>query len=153
MTRHGLRGRVSGKETPLKAVWPAAGQKGVLTGEEQRSRTSSSTSEPTETMSEPDEEELKKQRPLMKEEDLKGAKDKLGLRGEVKSKTFEVMEECVSIMYQGVEGIWQCELQEAPPSGWSKNKRAGKVAPSVFSSLRSGGETALSKPPTRVIRK
>ncbi|KAI1892744.1 hypothetical protein AGOR_G00136690 [Albula goreensis] len=77
-------------------------------------------------MSEPDEEELKKQRPLMKEEDLKGAKDKLGLRGEVKSKTFEVMEEC---------------------------ERAGKVAPSVFSSLRSGGETALSKPPTRVIRK
>ena len=30
----------------------------------------------------------------MKEEDLKGARSKLGLRGEVKSKTYEVMIEC-----------------------------------------------------------
>lgn len=30
----------------------------------------------------------------MKEEDLKGARSKLGLRGEVKSKTYEVMVEC-----------------------------------------------------------
>ncbi|MBN3301200.1 MSTN1 protein, partial [Amia calva] len=36
----------------------------------------------------------KKKRPVMKEEDLKGAKDKLGLRGEVRSKTYEVMKEC-----------------------------------------------------------
>ncbi|KAJ8265365.1 hypothetical protein COCON_G00144640 [Conger conger] len=75
-------------------------------------------------MSEPNEEE--QQRPVMKEEDLKGAKDQLGQRGEVKSKTFEVMEEC---------------------------ERVGKVAPSVFSGLRSGGETALNKPPARVLRK
>ena len=30
----------------------------------------------------------------MKEEDLKGARSKLGLKGEVKSKTYEVMVEC-----------------------------------------------------------
>ena len=36
----------------------------------------------------------KKKRPVMKEEDLKGARSKLGLRGEVKSKTYEVMVEC-----------------------------------------------------------
>lgn len=74
-------------------------------------------------MSEPSEEE---QRPVMKEEDLKNAKDKLGMGGEVKSKTFEVMEEC---------------------------ERVGKVAPSVFSGLRSGGETALKNPQPRVLRK
>uniref|UniRef100_A0A0E9X0M8 Musculoskeletal embryonic nuclear protein 1 n=2 Tax=Anguilla anguilla TaxID=7936 RepID=A0A0E9X0M8_ANGAN len=62
----------------------------------------------------------------MNEEDLKGARDKLGMGGEVKSKTFEVMEEC---------------------------ERVGKVAPSVFSGLRSGAETALNKPPARVLRK
>ncbi|KAJ8370553.1 hypothetical protein SKAU_G00105810 [Synaphobranchus kaupii] len=77
-------------------------------------------------MAEPNEEELNKQRPEVKEEDLKGAKDKLGLQGEVKGKTFEVMEEC---------------------------ERAGKAAPSVFSGLRSGAETALNKPPARVLRK
>ncbi|KAJ3601912.1 hypothetical protein NHX12_029673 [Muraenolepis orangiensis] len=63
--------------------------------------------------------EVKKKRPAMKVEDLKGARGKLGLRGEVKSKTYEVMAEC---------------------------ERAGKVAPSVFSSVRSGSETALEKP-------
>ena len=36
----------------------------------------------------------KKKRPVMKEEDLKGARSKLGLKGEVKSKTYEVMVEC-----------------------------------------------------------
>ncbi|KPP66972.1 hypothetical protein Z043_114480 [Scleropages formosus] len=38
----------------------------------------------------------KKKRPVMKEEDLKGARSKLGLKGEVKSKTYEVMVECGS---------------------------------------------------------
>ncbi|KAM3878571.1 store-operated calcium entry regulator STIMATE [Diretmus argenteus] len=61
----------------------------------------------------------KKKRPAMKEEDLKGARSKLGLKGEVKSKTYEVMVEC---------------------------ERTGKVAPSVFSAVRSGAETALEKP-------
>ncbi|KAM9361559.1 musculoskeletal embryonic nuclear protein 1b [Symphorus nematophorus] len=61
----------------------------------------------------------KKKRPPMKEEDLKGARSKLGLKGEVKSKTYEVMVEC---------------------------ERMGKVAPSVFSGVRSGTETALNKP-------
>lgn len=60
----------------------------------------------------------KKKRPPMKEEDLKGARSKLGLKGEVKSKTYEVMMEC---------------------------ERMGKVAPSVFSGVRSGTETALDK--------
>uniref|UniRef100_A0A3Q3IP14 Musculoskeletal embryonic nuclear protein 1 n=1 Tax=Monopterus albus TaxID=43700 RepID=A0A3Q3IP14_MONAL len=61
----------------------------------------------------------KKKRPPMKEEDLKGARSKLGLKGEVKSKTYEVMVEC---------------------------ERMGKVAPSVFSGVRTGTETALDKP-------
>ncbi|XP_030230121.1 musculoskeletal embryonic nuclear protein 1 isoform X2 [Gadus morhua] len=70
------------------------------------------------TMSQPGEVK-KKKRPVMKEEDLKGARSKLGLRGEVKSKTYEVMVEC---------------------------ERMGKVAPSVFSGVRSGSETVLEKP-------
>nr|ACI68392.1 Musculoskeletal embryonic nuclear protein 1 [Salmo salar]ADM15995.1 Musculoskeletal embryonic nuclear protein 1 [Salmo salar] len=61
----------------------------------------------------------KKKRPVMKEEDLKGARSKLGLKGEPKSKTYEVMVEC---------------------------ERMGKVAPSVFSGVKSGGETVLEKP-------
>ncbi|XP_061687268.1 musculoskeletal embryonic nuclear protein 1b [Syngnathoides biaculeatus] len=61
----------------------------------------------------------KKKRPPMKEEDLKGARSKLGLKGEVKSKTYEVMAEC---------------------------ERMGKVAPSVFSNVRTGTETSLGKP-------
>uniref|UniRef100_A0A3Q1IX59 Musculoskeletal embryonic nuclear protein 1 n=1 Tax=Anabas testudineus TaxID=64144 RepID=A0A3Q1IX59_ANATE len=61
----------------------------------------------------------KKKRPPVKEEDLKGARSKLGLKGEVKSKTYEVMMEC---------------------------ERMGKVAPSVFSGVRMGTETALDKP-------
>ncbi|KAK6319032.1 hypothetical protein J4Q44_G00102430 [Coregonus suidteri] len=69
------------------------------------------------TMSQPG--EVKKKRPVMKEEDLKGALTKLGLKGEPKSKTYEVMVEC---------------------------ERMGKVAPSVFSGVKSGGETVLEKP-------
>ncbi|TRY65791.1 hypothetical protein DNTS_014259 [Danionella cerebrum] len=61
----------------------------------------------------------KKKRPVVKEEDLKGARSKLGLKGEVKSKTYEVMVEC---------------------------ERMGKVAPSVFSGARSGNETVIEKP-------
>lgn len=38
--------------------------------------------------------EMKKKRPPVKVEDLKGARSKLGLKGEVKSKTYEVMVEC-----------------------------------------------------------
>ncbi|XP_045079792.1 musculoskeletal embryonic nuclear protein 1-like [Coregonus clupeaformis] len=45
------------------------------------------------TMSQPGEVK-KKKRPVMKEEDLKGARSKLGLKGEPKSKTYEVMVEC-----------------------------------------------------------
>ncbi|XP_047439655.1 store-operated calcium entry regulator STIMATE [Mugil cephalus] len=61
----------------------------------------------------------KKKRPPMKAEDLKGARSKLGLKGEVKSKTYEVMVEC---------------------------ERMGKVAPSVFSGVRTGTETAFDQP-------
>ncbi|KAM6947067.1 store-operated calcium entry regulator STIMATE isoform 1-T3 [Lycodopsis pacificus] len=68
----------------------------------------------------PPAEMKKKKRPPMKEEDLKGARSKLGLKGEVKSKTYEVMVEC---------------------------ERMGKVAPSVFSGVRTGTETALGTPP------
>ncbi|XP_051985687.1 musculoskeletal embryonic nuclear protein 1a isoform X2 [Xyrauchen texanus] len=57
-------------------------------------------------------------RPLVKAEDLTGAKDNLHSGTEVKSKTFEVMQEC---------------------------ERAGTVAPSIFSKVRSGSETAFDK--------
>uniref|UniRef100_A0A671QRZ4 Musculoskeletal embryonic nuclear protein 1 n=1 Tax=Sinocyclocheilus anshuiensis TaxID=1608454 RepID=A0A671QRZ4_9TELE len=64
-----------------------------------------------------EEEEVK--RPEVKAEDLIGARDKLASGTEVKSKTFEVLQEC---------------------------ERAGKVAPSIFSKARSGSETAFNKP-------
>ncbi|XP_062853980.1 musculoskeletal embryonic nuclear protein 1a isoform X2 [Trichomycterus rosablanca] len=64
-------------------------------------------------------EEEKTKRPEVRDEDLVEAKDKLAFGTTVKSKTFEVMEEC---------------------------ERAGKVAPSVFSKARSGGETVFNKP-------
>ncbi|XP_007563407.1 store-operated calcium entry regulator STIMATE isoform X3 [Poecilia formosa] len=67
----------------------------------------------------PSGEVKKKKRPPIKEEDLKGARSKLGLKGEVKSKTYEVMVEC---------------------------ERMGKVAPSVFSGVRTGTETVLAQP-------
>ncbi|TRY54974.1 hypothetical protein DNTS_020731 [Danionella cerebrum] len=58
-------------------------------------------------------------KPEVKAEDLIEARDSLAFGTEVKSKTFEVMQEC---------------------------ERAGKAAPSVFSTVRSGSETALTKP-------
>ncbi|XP_063071283.1 musculoskeletal embryonic nuclear protein 1a [Engraulis encrasicolus] len=60
------------------------------------------------------------QRPEVREEDLLEARDQLSEKKEVKSKTFEVMEEC---------------------------ERAGKAAPSVFSKNRSGKETAFNSKP------
>ncbi|XP_056316264.1 musculoskeletal embryonic nuclear protein 1a isoform X2 [Danio aesculapii] len=71
-------------------------------------------------MSQSEQEEVK--RPEVKTEDLIGARDKLASGTEVKSKTFEVMQEC---------------------------ERAGKAAPSVFSKVRSGSETAFNKPTKR----
>ncbi|XP_076123900.1 musculoskeletal embryonic nuclear protein 1a [Alosa pseudoharengus] len=59
------------------------------------------------------------QRPEVREEDLLEARNQLAEKKEVKSKTFEVMEEC---------------------------ERAGKAAPSVFSKARAGTETAFNKP-------
>ncbi|XP_043934844.1 musculoskeletal embryonic nuclear protein 1 [Protopterus annectens] len=61
----------------------------------------------------------KKKRPVMKEEDLKGARNRLGPGKETKSKTYQVLKEC---------------------------EQAGTVAPSVFSGDRTGGETVFSKP-------
>uniref|UniRef100_A0A8C5WJT2 Musculoskeletal embryonic nuclear protein 1 n=1 Tax=Leptobrachium leishanense TaxID=445787 RepID=A0A8C5WJT2_9ANUR len=62
---------------------------------------------------------VKKKRPVMKEEDLKGAKDKLNRQTPIKSKTYKVMKDC---------------------------EQAGSAAPSVFSQTRTGGETAFEKP-------
>ncbi|XP_026863632.2 protein RFT1 homolog isoform X1 [Electrophorus electricus] len=67
-------------------------------------------------------EDEKVKRPEMREEDLIQARDKLASGTQVKSKTFEVMEEC---------------------------ERIGKVAPSVFSNVRSGAETVFNKPSRR----
>ncbi|KAI4892753.1 hypothetical protein NFI96_032314 [Prochilodus magdalenae] len=66
-----------------------------------------------------EEEEGKMKRPEVRDEDLIQAKDKLASGTEVKSKTFQVMQQC---------------------------EQVGKVAPSVFSNARSGGETAFNKP-------
>ncbi|XP_066520620.1 musculoskeletal embryonic nuclear protein 1a [Hoplias malabaricus] len=66
-----------------------------------------------------EEEEGKMKRPEVRDEDLIQARDNLASGTEVKSKTFQVMEEC---------------------------ERVGKVAPSVFSNVRSGGETVFNKP-------
>ncbi|XP_075997155.1 musculoskeletal embryonic nuclear protein 1a [Genypterus blacodes] len=76
-------------------------------------------------MSQPGQEE-EEQRPEVTAEELIGAKDKLGSSGPAKSKTFEVMEEC---------------------------EKVGKTAPSVFSGVRSGGETALNTRSAKPIRK
>ncbi|XP_036426792.1 musculoskeletal embryonic nuclear protein 1a isoform X2 [Colossoma macropomum] len=70
-------------------------------------------------MSQEEEEEGKVKRPEVRDEDLIQAREKLASGTEVKSKTFQVMEEC---------------------------ERVGKVAPSVFSNVRSGGETVFNKP-------
>ncbi|XP_061641657.1 musculoskeletal embryonic nuclear protein 1a [Phyllopteryx taeniolatus] len=74
-------------------------------------------------MSQPQEEV---QRPAVSQEELAETKNRLGGSGPVKSKTFEVMEEC---------------------------EKMGKTAPSVFSGLRSGGETALNTRSARPARK
>ncbi|XP_056380049.1 store-operated calcium entry regulator STIMATE isoform X1 [Hyla sarda] len=68
--------------------------------------------------SESEEAPIKKKRPKVKEEDLKGAKDKLGKQTPIKSKTYQVMKEC---------------------------EQAGCPAPSVFSQVRTGTETAFDK--------
>ncbi|KAM4741263.1 musculoskeletal embryonic nuclear protein 1a [Anableps anableps] len=78
------------------------------------------------TMSQPTQEDEQTQRPVVREEDLTEAKTKLGGGGAVKSKTFEVMEEC---------------------------EKMGKAAPSVFSGARSGGETAFNTRSARQVRK
>ncbi|KAM4022017.1 musculoskeletal embryonic nuclear protein 1-like isoform 2-T3 [Anomaloglossus baeobatrachus] len=70
-------------------------------------------------MSQPQDAPIKKKRPKVKEEDLKGAKDKLGKQTPIKSKTYQVMKEC---------------------------EQAGCSAPSVFSQVRTGTETAFEKP-------
>uniref|UniRef100_H2ZYI6 Musculoskeletal embryonic nuclear protein 1 n=1 Tax=Latimeria chalumnae TaxID=7897 RepID=H2ZYI6_LATCH len=62
---------------------------------------------------------IKKKRPVMKEEDIKGARSKLGTKTEVRSKTYQVLQEC---------------------------EQAGSVAPSVFSANRTGQETVFDKP-------
>ncbi|XP_020502512.1 musculoskeletal embryonic nuclear protein 1a [Labrus bergylta] len=68
-------------------------------------------------MSQLGQEDEPMQRPEMREEDLTEGKNKLGLSGPAKSKTFEVMEDC---------------------------EKMGKAAPSVFSRGKSGAETALN---------
>ncbi|KAB0396552.1 hypothetical protein E2I00_008011, partial [Balaenoptera physalus] len=62
------------------------------------------------------EDPIKKKRPPVKEEDLKGARGKLTKNQEIKSKTYQVMREC---------------------------EQAGSAAPSVFSLARTGTETGL----------
>ncbi|XP_069499643.1 store-operated calcium entry regulator STIMATE isoform X2 [Ambystoma mexicanum] len=70
-------------------------------------------------MSQPQAAPVKKKRPPVKEEDLKGAKNKLSANQEIKSKTYQVMKEC---------------------------EKSGSTAPSVFSRDRTGGETVFDKP-------
>lgn len=77
-------------------------------------------------MSQLGEQEDELQRPEVREEDLVETKNKLGLSGPAKSKTFEVMEEC---------------------------EKMGKTAPSVFSKARSGAETVLNSRSTRPLKK
>ncbi|AWP02916.1 putative musculoskeletal embryonic nuclear protein 1 [Scophthalmus maximus] len=66
------------------------------------------------------------QRPEVRGEDVTEAKGKLGTGGPAKSKTFEVMEEC---------------------------EKEGKTAPSVFSGVRSGAETAFNARSAKPVRK
>ncbi|XP_072928043.1 musculoskeletal embryonic nuclear protein 1-like [Hemitrygon akajei] len=61
---------------------------------------------------------VKKKRPPMKEEDIKGARNKLASKQAVKSKTYQVMRQC---------------------------EQEGMVAPSVFSAARTGQETVFTK--------
>lgn len=62
---------------------------------------------------------IKKKRPPVKEEDLKGARGNLAKNQAIKSKTYQVMQEC---------------------------EQAGSAAPSVFSRTRTGTETVFEKP-------
>ncbi|XP_020652329.1 musculoskeletal embryonic nuclear protein 1 isoform X1 [Pogona vitticeps] len=62
---------------------------------------------------------VKKKRPPVKEEDLKGAKGKLSSNQPIKSKTYQVMKQC---------------------------EQAGSAAPSVFSRDRTGDETVFDRP-------
>ncbi|XP_030914042.1 musculoskeletal embryonic nuclear protein 1 isoform X1 [Geospiza fortis] len=62
---------------------------------------------------------VKKKRPPVKEEDLKGARGNLTKNQEIKSKTYQVMRQC---------------------------EQMGSAAPSVFSGARTGGETVFEKP-------
>ncbi|XP_009580246.1 PREDICTED: musculoskeletal embryonic nuclear protein 1 [Fulmarus glacialis] len=62
---------------------------------------------------------VKKKRPPVKEEDLKGARGNLSKNQEIKSKTYQVMKQC---------------------------EQMGSAAPSVFSRDRTGGETVFEKP-------
>ncbi|XP_039932390.1 musculoskeletal embryonic nuclear protein 1 [Hirundo rustica] len=62
---------------------------------------------------------VKKKRPPVKEEDLKGARGNLAKNQEIKSKTYQVMRQC---------------------------EQMGTAAPSVFSRARTGGETVFEKP-------
>uniref|UniRef100_A0A8C3F217 Musculoskeletal embryonic nuclear protein 1 n=1 Tax=Corvus moneduloides TaxID=1196302 RepID=A0A8C3F217_CORMO len=62
---------------------------------------------------------VKKKRPPVKEEDLKGARGNLTKNQEIKSKTYQVMRQC---------------------------EQMGCAAPSIFSRARTGGETVFEKP-------
>ncbi|XP_045153558.1 musculoskeletal embryonic nuclear protein 1 [Echinops telfairi] len=62
---------------------------------------------------------IKKKRPPVREEDLKGARGNLGKNQEIRSKTYQVMRAC---------------------------EQAGSTAPSVFSGSRTGTETVFEKP-------
>ncbi|XP_042679739.1 store-operated calcium entry regulator STIMATE-like [Centrocercus urophasianus] len=67
-------------------------------------------------MSQP--EPVKKKRPPVKEEDLKGARGNLSKNQEIKSKTYQVMKQC---------------------------EQMGTAAPSIFSRARTGDETVFEK--------
>ncbi|CAN0041388.1 musculoskeletal embryonic nuclear protein 1 [Lethenteron reissneri] len=63
----------------------------------------------------------KKKRPVVKEEDLQGARSRLGKNAEPRQMTYRVMAEC---------------------------EKAGMAAPSVFSGARTGKETVFTPPPS-----
>ncbi|KAG8436266.1 hypothetical protein GDO86_007389 [Hymenochirus boettgeri] len=70
-------------------------------------------------MSQPQNAPIKKKKPVMKEEDLKGAKNKLCHQTPIRSKTYQVMADC---------------------------EKSGGAAPSVFSQNKTGTETVFDKP-------
>ncbi|XP_073900029.1 musculoskeletal embryonic nuclear protein 1 [Castor canadensis] len=76
-------------------------------------------SAPTMSQSGTPEAPIKKKRPPVKEEDLKGARGNLAKNQQIRSKTYQVMQEC---------------------------EQAGSAAPSVFSRNRTGTETVFEKP-------